>query len=117
MATFFSDGNDQYTKAIVKNFDVETINYGQLIKEREEGRVVGKTRTIIFGEVDSLDTSYVERYYLTLRHGISRLVWKSLCFSKCKEMLDNQVPFNLKRIPIIVLSCFLVTQYLFYIDP
>jgi hypothetical protein len=27
-ATFFSDGNDQYTKAIIKNFDVETINYG-----------------------------------------------------------------------------------------
>jgi len=90
-ATFFSDGNDQYTKAIIKNFDVETINYGQLIKEREEGRVVGKTRTIIFGDVDGIDTSYVERYNLTLRHGISRLVRKSLCFSKCKEMLDNHL--------------------------
>nr|QNO55078.1 hypothetical protein PBMGCBEP_00012 [Methanosarcinales archaeon ANME-1 ERB7] len=90
-ATFFSDGNDQYTKAIIKNFDVETINYGQLIKEREEGRVVGKTRTIIFGEVDGIDTSYVERYNLTLRHGISRLVRKSLCFSKCTVMLDNHL--------------------------
>ena len=90
-ATFFSDGNDQYTKAIIKNFDVETINYGQLIKEREEGRVVGKTRTIIFGEVDGIDTSYVERYNLTLRHGISRLVRKCLCFSKCKVMLYNHL--------------------------
>ena len=62
----FSDGNDQYTKAIIKNFDVETINYGQLIKEREEGRVVGKTRTIIFGKVNDIDTSYVERYIFTV---------------------------------------------------
>jgi hypothetical protein len=90
-AMFVSDGNDQYTKAIIKNFDVEMINYGQLIKEREGGRVVGKTRTIIFGKVDDIDTIYVERYNLTLRHGISRLVRKSLCFSKCKEMLDNHL--------------------------
>jgi len=76
---------------VIENFDVETINYGQLIKEREKGRVVGKTRTIIFGEVDGIATSYVERYNLTLRHGISRLVRESLCFSKCKEMLDNHL--------------------------
>nr|CBH37549.1 hypothetical protein BSM_10260 [uncultured archaeon] len=45
---------------------METINYGQLIKEREEGRVVGKTRTIIFGKVDDIDTSYVERYIFSV---------------------------------------------------
>jgi hypothetical protein len=28
---------------------------------------------------------------LTLRHGISKLVRKSLCFSKCKEMLDDHL--------------------------
>jgi hypothetical protein len=26
-----------------------------------------------------------------VRHGISRLVRRSLCFSKCKEMLDNHL--------------------------
>ncbi len=86
----------QYTSAILENFDVEAINYGQLVKEREGGRVVGKTRTIIFGEVDDvdIDTVYIERYNLTLRHGISRLVRKSLCFSKCKEMLDKYQCYN-----------------------
>jgi hypothetical protein len=46
---------------------------------------------VIFGEVDDagIGTVSVERYNLTLRHGISRLVRRSLCFSKCKEMLDN----------------------------
>ena len=92
-ATFVSDGNNQYTKALFENFDVDAINYGQLVKERDNGRVVGKTRTIIFGslEVDEIETVYVERYNLTLRHGISKLVRKSLCFSKCKEMLDNHL--------------------------
>jgi hypothetical protein len=88
-ATFVSDGNDQYTTALLGNFDPNTINYGQLVKERESGRVVGKTRTIIFGDLEAgdIETVYVERYNLTLRHGISRLVRKSLCFSKCKNML------------------------------
>jgi hypothetical protein len=92
-ATFISDGNDQYVTAILANFEAETINYGQLIKEREKGRVVGKTRMVLFGDVAdaSIDTVYVERYNLTVRHGISRLVRRSLCFSKCKEMLDNHL--------------------------
>ena len=92
-ATFVSDGNDQYTTALLGNFDLDTINYGQLVKERENGRVVGKTRTIIFGDIEAgdIETVYVERYNLTLRHGISRLVRKSLCFSKCKNMLDDHL--------------------------
>jgi len=92
-ATFVSDGNDQYTTAILGNFDPDTINYGQLVKERESGRVVGKTRKIIFGDLEAgdIETVYVERYNLTLRHGISRLVRKSLCFSKCKNMLEDHL--------------------------
>jgi hypothetical protein len=92
-ATFISDGNDQYVTAILANFEAETINYGQLIKEREGGRVVGKTRMVLFGDIDEagIDTVYVERYNLTVRQGISRLVRRSLCFSKCKEMLDNHL--------------------------
>ncbi|KXA93859.1 hypothetical protein AKJ36_03660 [candidate division MSBL1 archaeon SCGC-AAA259I07] len=90
---FASDGNDQYSKALVEIFDVESINYGQLVKDREKGRVVGKTRRIVFGKISDSDieTVYVERYNLTLRNGISRLIRKSLCFSKCKEMLDNHL--------------------------
>ena len=92
-AIFASNGNDQYIYAILKNFDRETINYGQIIKERENGRVVGKIRKIIFGEMDDadIDTIHIERYNLTMRNGISRLIRKSLCFSKCKKMLDNHI--------------------------
>ncbi len=92
-ATFVSDGNDQYTTALLGNFDQDTINYGQLVKERESGRIVGKTRTVIFGDLEDGDIEmvYVGRYNLTLRHGISRLARKGLCFSKCKNMLEDHL--------------------------
>ena len=91
-ATFFSDGNDQYTKALTEVFDPTTINYGQLIKIREKGRIVCKIRIIVLGDIDDFtDTVYIERYNLTLRLDISRLVRKTLCFSKCKWMLDNHL--------------------------
>lgn len=91
-ATFFSDGNDQYTKALTEVFDPTTINYGQLIKIREKGRIVCKIRIVILGDIDDFtDTVYIERYNLTLRLDISRLVRKTLCFSKCKWMLDNHL--------------------------
>jgi len=88
-----NDGNDQYTTALLENLDVDTINYGQLIKMRENGRVVSKTKKIIFGVLDEgdIETVVVERYNLTLRHGISRFVRKTICFSKCKNMLDDHL--------------------------
>nr|QNO42897.1 hypothetical protein NICIAEDM_00004 [Methanosarcinales archaeon ANME-2c ERB4]QNO43427.1 hypothetical protein MJEPJOLK_00001 [Methanosarcinales archaeon ANME-2c ERB4]QNO44030.1 hypothetical protein JGGIPCKB_00003 [Methanosarcinales archaeon ANME-2c ERB4]QNO50448.1 hypothetical protein BPCBKEJI_00026 [Methanosarcinales archaeon ANME-2c ERB4] len=92
-ARFTSDGNDQYISAILKSFDRKTIDYGQIIKKRENGRVVGKIRSVVFGEMDAvdIDTVYIERSNLTMRLGISRLVRKSLCFSKCKDMLDCHI--------------------------
>ena len=95
-ATFYSDGNDQYLKALLKHHDRDTINYGQIIKEKEKGKVVRKTRKIIIGKMDikDIETVNIERYNNTLRHGISRLVRKTLCFSKCKDMLDGHLDVN-----------------------
>jgi len=94
--TFYSDGNDQYPKAILEYYDKKTINYGQIIKEREKGKVVKKTRKIIIGKmnINDIETVNIERYNNTLRHGISRLVRKTLCFSKCKKMLDDHLDVN-----------------------
>ena len=60
----FTDGNDDYVYMLPHYFDVENLNYGQLVKLRDEnGRLIGKERRIIFGEVDVDD---IERR-LTLR--------------------------------------------------
>lgn len=57
--------NDPYIGAILENFDRETINYGPIIKKRENGRTVGKIRSVVFGEMGDtgIDTVYIERYY------------------------------------------------------
>lgn len=88
-----SDGNRQYPKAILKFYSPQSINYGQLIKIRKEGRVIGKRRKNIFGRqrLKNLETVFVERYSNTLRHRISRLTRKTLCFSKSSRMLDNHL--------------------------
>lgn len=91
-ATFTSDGNPQYTNSIQKYYLTETINYGQLIKIRDEnGRLIGKEKRIIFGEVSWIETVYIERHNLTLRNGISRLIRKTICFTKEMAMLDDHL--------------------------
>lgn len=90
-ATFISNGNDQYINSIEKYYLVETVNYGQLIKIRENERVVGRKKRVVFGEVDWIETVYIERYVLTVRHGISGLVRKTITFSKDKDMLDDHL--------------------------
>ena len=90
-ATFTSDGNPQYTNSIEKYYLTETINYGQLVKIRENGRLVKKLKKVIFGKLDWIETVYIERHNLTLRNGISRLIRKTICFSKEKYMLDDHL--------------------------
>jgi len=90
-ATFYSDGNDQYINSIEKYYDTETVNYGQLVKVKENGRLVRKEKRVVFGEPGWIDTVYIERHNLTLRAGLSRLVRKTLSVSKVEDMLDRQM--------------------------
>ena len=63
--------------------------YLQMVKQREDGRVVGVQSRPIFGETTSLahHTAYVERTNLTSRQMTGRLVRKTLGFSKNLAML------------------------------
>jgi hypothetical protein len=62
--------------------------YLQMVKQRENGRVIGTELRVIYGneaEVLALlgkSTSYIERSNLTSRHFNSRLTRKTLAFSK-----------------------------------
>lgn len=66
--------------------------YLQMVKQRENGRVVGVELRVIYGnhqEVLALlgkSTAYIERTHLTMRHFNSRLTRKTLAFSKELEM-------------------------------
>jgi hypothetical protein len=62
--------------------------YLQVVKQRENGRVVGVKLRVIFGDKDEVlaflgkSTAYVERTHLTMRLFNGRLVRRTLGFSK-----------------------------------
>lgn len=87
----FSDGNDDYTTVLAELFPVKFMNYGQLVKIREKGRVVGKIRKVVYGNpsINDIETVYVENYNGILRERLSRLVRKTKCIGKRKFRLAN----------------------------
>ena len=66
--------------------------YLQVVKKRKNGRVVGTYLRVIYGDREEVlrllgsSTAYVERTHLTSRHFNSRLVRKTLGYSKIVEM-------------------------------
>lgn len=87
----FSDGNDDYTYVLPEFYAVSCMNYGQLIKIREGGRVVDKIKRVIYGSPDlkEIETTYVENMNSILRERVGRLVRDTKCHSKRKPMLQN----------------------------
>lgn len=78
----------------------EGLQYGTVHKERQGGRVVSVTTQVVFGKakelqarlkalgVQKINTSFVERMNLTLRHLVSRLRRRGLTFSKKRQYLE-----------------------------
>jgi hypothetical protein len=66
--------------------------YLQMVKQRENGRVVGTQLRVIFGDKEKVlkhlgkSTAYIERTHLTMRLFNGRLARKTLAFSKQLEM-------------------------------
>ncbi len=87
----YSDGNDDYTTVLGELFNTTYVNYGQLIKVREHGRVVDKIRKVVYGNplVDDIETVYVENYNGILRGRVSRLVRKTKGIGKRVSRLEN----------------------------
>lgn len=85
---FFSDGNDDYLYVLPRHF--EHVNYSQLVKIREKGRVVGKIKRGMIGEpcLENTETTNIENFNSILRERIGRLVRKTKCYSKILRMLD-----------------------------
>jgi hypothetical protein len=86
-----SDSNDNYTYVLPEFFRTDAINYRQLIKIRESGRVVDKIRRIIYGhpQLRDIETTNVENFNSILREHIGRLVRRTKCYAKNHTRLSN----------------------------
>ena len=89
----FSDGNDDYEYVLPEYYADTCIEYGQVIKIREKGKVVDKIKRIIFGEpvISYIETTNIENFNSIMRERIGRLVRKTKCFSKRKSKLECAV--------------------------
>ena len=88
-----SDGNDDYVFVLPEFFRVDTINYGQLIKIRESGRVVDKIQRVVFGNPTrkSIETTNVENFNGILRERIGRIVRRTKCYAKNRNRLSHAI--------------------------
>lgn len=91
--TFYSDGNDDYTYVLPQFFPVEKLEYGQLIKIKDRGRVVDKIKRPIYGTPldDNIETTDIENFCGILRERLGRLVRKTKCYSKLKTRLEDAI--------------------------
>ena len=91
----YSDGNFEYQTTLPQYFPKDSIDYGQLIKIKEKGRLVEKQKKIIFGnpKIEEIETTYVECHNSIFRGKLSRLVRKTKCYSKSVDQLDNHIAF------------------------
>lgn len=85
----FTDGNDDYWYVLPRCFPLGLIDYGQLIKVREHGRLVRKERLVIYGVCSrgDVETTDVENFNGILRERVGRLVRKTKCFAKLEKRL------------------------------
>jgi hypothetical protein len=91
----FTDGNDDYSYVLPQCFHLGLIDYGQLIKFKVQGRVVGKEKIVVYGEpsLGDVETTVVENFNGILRERLGRFVRRSKCFSKVKRRLVCCVEF------------------------
>ena len=87
----YSDGNDDYKFVLQEFFKKDCIDYGQLIKIRENGRVVDKIRRVIFGDpkITDIETTDVENFNGIIRERIGRFVRKTKCYGKKTSRVEN----------------------------
>jgi hypothetical protein len=89
----FSDGNDDYSYILPAYYPETCMDYGQLIKIREGGKVIDKIHKIVYGSptLQDIETTDIENFNSILRERVGRLVRKTKCHSKKKRALINAI--------------------------
>jgi len=87
--TIYSDGNDDYQFVMPEFFEKDSMNYGQLVKIREKGKLVGKVKKIVFGnpKTEDIETTDVENFNGIIRERVGRFVRRTKCYSKKTNVL------------------------------
>lgn len=88
-----SDGNEQNIEAIKNNFDETCVEYSQVVKVRENQKVIAIDTRKIFGEMptEKITMRKIDSYCGTLRERIPIYVRETKAFSKRRQNVENRL--------------------------
>lgn len=91
--TIFSDGNKQNIGGIAKNFPQGAVHYAQKQKVKVDGKVVGFSNQIIFGNParDQIHIHQIDGFCSKLRERISCYTRKARGFAKKKWCIETRL--------------------------
>ena len=85
----YTDGNNDYKTLLPEYYAEPCMEYGQLIKHRENGRLKWKEKRSVYGngDTENIETVNVENHNGIIRERIGRFVRRTKCFSKKKSRM------------------------------
>lgn len=88
-----SDGNEQNIESIKNNFYEDCVEYSQVIKVRENQKVIAVETRNIFGEMpeEKITMRKIDSYCGTLRERIPIYVRETKAFSKKRQNVENRL--------------------------
>lgn len=88
-----SDGNDQNEQSILKHFDKKCVEYGQVVKKRENQIVISVGTRKVIGRMkkSKITMRKIDSYCGTLRERIPIFVRETKAFSKKRKNVENRL--------------------------
>lgn len=87
---FCTDGNEQNENAILKTFNKDCVNYGQIVKVKDEnGKIVGRYVRKVLGNMpfNKISMSYIDGFCSKLRGRVGCFVRKTRNFAKKRKQI------------------------------
>jgi hypothetical protein len=89
--SFCTDGNDQNKNAIEKYFNKDSVNFGQVIKDKIQMKIIGSHKRKILGNISYSDIKInkIDGFCSKLRARAGCLVRKTRNFAKKRKLIVN----------------------------
>lgn len=87
--SFCTDGNDQNENAILRFFNKDCVNYGQIIKDKEKQKVIGSHKRKVLGTMsyDKISIAHVDGLCKAFRERGKCFVRRASTFAKKRETI------------------------------
>ncbi len=90
---FCTDGNEQNLNSIKKYFCKETVWYGQVIKDKQNNRVIGKHSRWVLGAIplEEISIAHIDGLCSALRERIKCFVREAKTFAKKRKTIKDML--------------------------